>query len=94
MSLSLSDATAAGIIAAQITTTTSIIDGLSNAAVNNFLVSKAYGINPTTGGEASLFITPLDAAGSATVLKTLLTVFQAQLAALNTQLAAIGQHAA
>ena len=93
MSLSLADAIAAGNLAVQITATTSIIDGLSSAAANNFLVSKAYGINPTTSGETSLFLTPLDAAGSATVLKTLLTVFQAQLADLNTQLAAIGQSA-
>jgi len=91
MSLSLSDAIAAGNLATQITATTSVIDGIKAAVAYGLTVSKAFGTNPATGNEVLLFSGPLDAEGSASILAELLAVFEAQLTALNAQLAAIGQ---
>lgn len=91
MSLSLSDAIAAGNLATQITATTSVIDGIKAAVANGLTVSKAFGTNPATGNEVLLFSGLLDAEGSASILAEFLAVFEAQLTALNAQLAAIGQ---
>jgi hypothetical protein len=91
MSLTLSDATAAGQLAAQITATTSIVGGIKAAIANGLTVSKAFGTNPANGNEVLLFSGPLDAEGSASILAELLTVFEAQLTTLDAQLAAIGQ---
>lgn len=94
MSLTLTQAQQAGTIAGQIVAITAGITLIQNALADGVMFQTMQATTTTASAPSGIgdlmFALPMSAADSATILNAIMGVLQADLSALNAQLATIG----